>query len=148
MLAQLPFPGARREAPTFRQSGMPSDGRPTRLACPRSGIGGAWQRRSEAPQQQHAHAVAGKAELRCGGQGNNSSRPARRARDAGSRSRERLSSAVLSKLAVAERCHPRSGSPNSRPPRYYDLVLSLFAVINLQKCSPGDHAVTAPGIGA
>ena len=40
----------------------------------------------------------------------------RRARDAGSWSRKRLSSADLSKLAVAERCHPRSRSPKSRPP--------------------------------
>ena len=31
---------------------------------------------------------------------------------------------------------------------YYGLVLSLFAVIRLQGYSPGDHAVTAPGIGA
>ena len=39
----------------------------------------------------------------------------RRARDAGSRSRKRLSSAIVSKLAAAERCQPRKGSPNSRP---------------------------------
>ena len=39
----------------------------------------------------------------------------RRARDAGSRSRKWLSSAIVSKLAAAERCQPRKGSPNSRP---------------------------------
>ena len=31
---------------------------------------------------------------------------------------------------------------------YYGLVLSLFAIISLHRRSPGDHAVTAPGIGA
>ena len=41
----------------------------------------------------------------------------RRARDAGSRSRRRLSSAIVSKRAAAGRCQPRGRSPNSRPLR-------------------------------
>ena len=36
----LPFPAARREAPTLERSGMPSNGHPTRPACPHDGIGG------------------------------------------------------------------------------------------------------------
>ena len=119
---KMPCPGACREAPTPPAVGHAERWSPNTSSLPpqrhwRGACGkGSRKRRSSNTRMQsleRRNSVAvGTATTARGPPG-----PAcdkRRARDAGSRSRKRLSSAVLSKLAVAECCHPRSGSPSTR----------------------------------